>query len=252
MKQLLLFGLFLTSGSLFAQERLIVEYQQMNEANPERAREEEIEMNKKFPNSTVKMNTTFHSYKVLEYDNLKSSFNEKETINNEQGSEGNASIQISVGGEYKGLLSDLSDKKFKREVNLDAKNYIVNYPFIDYQWKITDTVDKIKDFKVVKAIGLENGKEIEAWFAPDLKLNIGPDLYNGLPGVILKLVRKLDNKLETTITYNAVDIEVNPKKISKQKPIKGFEISQDDFKKLQKLSIEKMKANFTDQGVDKK
>ena len=53
------------------------------------------------------------------------------------------------------------------------------------------------------------------------------------------------------MTYEADKITLNPKKMSKTKPLKGEEITQEEFKKLQDESRQKMRESFSI-GVDKK
>ena len=53
------------------------------------------------------------------------------------------------------------------------------------------------------------------------------------------------------MTYEADKINLKPKKLSKVKPINGKEISQEEFKKLQDESRQKMRESFSI-GVDKK
>ena len=103
---------------------------------------------------------------------------------------------------------------------------------------------------MIKAVGVDNGKQIAAWYAPELKIDAGPNQINGLPGLVLKTVSELGNKLASITTYEAEKINVNPKKMAKIQSMKGKEISQEEFKKLQDESREKMRQSFSI-GVDK-
>ncbi|SFN62481.1 GLPGLI family protein [Algoriella xinjiangensis] len=190
-------------------------------------------------------------YYQLEYNNGKSNYSQIETINNSQENGGsNFAISISIGGEYKALVGDQTSKAFKQGVKLDNENYIVNIPFQDYEWKISNEESTILDYKVIKAISEK--ENIIAWFAPDIKVNLGPNQINGLPGLILKSETQLKNKLETKLIFEATKANLNPKKFTKEKPMKGKEIAQEEFKKLQEESNEKMKQSFSSEGVKTK
>ena len=51
-------------------------------------------------------------------------------------------------------------------------------------WKITNETGKLGNYTVIKAIA---GKNITAWFTPDIPVPFGPDGEGGLPGLILKI-----------------------------------------------------------------
>ena len=81
-----------------------------------------------------------------------------------------------------------------------------------------------------------------------MKVDAEPNQINGLPGVILKSISETGSKLGTILTIEAEKISLNPKKLPKQKPLKGTEISPVDYKKLQEESRKNMLKSF--EGVD--
>ncbi|MDM1070972.1 GLPGLI family protein [Empedobacter brevis] len=247
MRKLLL--TFLFSGTILsAQEKFAVEYRQQNEANPEKVREFEIEMKQKGSGGSFKIGGKDLFYQ-LDYANGISVFSKIETINNDQSlSTANSSFAIHMGGEHKELIGNQSTESFSQDVILDGENYRVNYPFKNYEWKVTTEEATILGYKVIKAIAEKEG--ITAWFAPEIKVNIGPNQINGLPGLILKSETQLKNKFETKITMLAEKINLVPKKAAKLKKSKGKDITSEEFKKLQEESKEKFKNSFSI-GVDK-
>lgn len=249
MKQLLLSGFLLFSSFGFAQEQFIVEYKYDIKHDEEKIKEFEREQAQK-GGGTIKFGGSPNIYYQLEYNNNQSNYKKIETINNDQNAS-MGSFSINIGGEFKTLMNDLNKKEFRQEVILDKQNYIVVSPYNDYKWKITDIEDTILGHKVIKAVGEDKGKQIAAWFAPDIKVDAGPNQTNGLPGLILKTVSELGNKLGSITTYEADKINLKPKKLSKLKLINGKEVNQEEFKKLQDESRKKMKESFSI-GVDKK
>jgi len=250
MKQLLLAGFLLFSNFGFGQEKLIVDYKYDIKHDEEKIKEFEREQAQK-GGGTIKIGGSPNIYYQLEYSDHQSVYKKIETINNDQNGSSMGAFSINIGGEYKALINETSKKEFRQEVVLDKQNFIVVTPYKDYEWKITDIEDTILGHKVKKAIGNDKGKQIAAWFAPDIKVDAGPNQVNGLPGLILKTVSETGGKFGSIMTYEADKITLNPKKMSKTKPMKGEEITQEDFKKLQDESRQKMRESFSI-GVDKK
>ena len=63
---------------------------------------------------------------------------------------------------------------------------------IVYNWKILNDTATILGIKCIKA---ESELGMTAWFAPSKPVNAGPSIYYGLPGLILKVVKKDRNNL---------------------------------------------------------
>ena len=66
------------------------------------------------------------------------------------------------------------------------------------EWKITQEEKEVLGYRVIKAvkkypyqdITTEDFGDYVAWFAPDIPLGSGPDVFSGLPGLILILTRE--------------------------------------------------------------
>ena len=238
MKKLFLTTLLIVSCSLFGQDSFIIEYRQKNELDPEKVKEFEKERSSS-GGGFVKIGAgADQKYELIYKDGL-TLYSKLELINNNQESSANA-FSVHVGGQYKDLVSDPVLKMFNQEVTVDKVDYILKSPFRDYQWKITDIEETILGYKTIKAVAEIDGKKIAAWYAPDLKIDAGPAQINGLPGVILKSIQEIGNKLGTIHTYEAEKITLNPKKLPKIKPLNGREITADDMKKINEESRKKM------------
>lgn len=80
---------------------------------------------------------------------------------------------------------------FKR--NFFNINYVVKKDFYNFNWKIQKDTKEILNQKSYLAKGryydLITGKSIniEAWFIPSIPVKIGPDIYTGLPGLIVEV-----------------------------------------------------------------
>ena len=238
MKNLLFTTLLLVSASLFGQDSFIIEYRQKNEIDPEKVKEFERERSGDSKGFISISGGPDQKYELI-YNQGSTSYSKLELVNNNQDATASA-FSISVGGEFKTLVSEPLSKVFNQEVVLDKVDYILKSPFKDYQWKITDIEETILGYKTIKAVAEIDGKKIAAWYAPELKIDAGPAQINGLPGVILKSISETGSKLGTILTVEAEKIALNPKKLPKQKPLKGKEINVEELKKLQDDSRKKM------------
>lgn len=249
MKKLLFLALLSVSSFTFGQESFIIEYRQKNEMDPEKVKEFERDRSGDSKGFVKISGGPDQKYELI-YNQGSTSYSKLELINNNQDAT-NSAFSINVGGEYKTLVSDPLSKMFSQEVILDKVNYILKSPFKDYQWKITDIEETILGYKTIKAVSEINGKKIAAWYAPELKVEVGPNQINGLPGVVLKSVSETGSKLGTILTVEAEKITLNPKKFPKQKPLKGKEITTEEMKILQDESRKKMLESYSI-GVDVK
>ncbi len=58
---------------------------------------------------------------------------------------------------------------------------------IDAEWQLSDEQRMHLGHRVTRATARFGGREVVAWFAPDVPVQGGPALYGGLPGMILVL-----------------------------------------------------------------
>lgn len=103
---------------------------------------------------------------------------------------------------------------------------------------------KPKDFKSMSK-ALENDEEPEmmertvtAWYTPQIPVNNGPAMYQGLPGLILEVH---DGKLNIVCSK----IILNPEdKVAIKAPTKGKEVNQAEYDKIMKKKRKEMLEQF--------
>lgn len=84
--------------------------------------------------------------------------------------------------------------------------------------------------------------EIVAWFAPAIPVQHGPDVYGGLPGLILEL-----NAGNTTLLCS--EITMNPENQTELKPAaKGDVVTQEEYDATLKQKMEEMQQRFRGRG----
>lgn len=80
--------------------------------------------------------------------------------------------------------------------------------------------------------------KVEAWYTPQIPVNLGPDVYWGLPGLILEI--SADN---TTMLCSKIVINPSDKEEIKA-PTKGKEVTQAEFDQISKEKMEEMREMF--------
>ena len=97
---------------------------------------------------------------------------------------------------------------------------------INYNWDISEVSKVIDNITVYKATGLtRDNRKIEAWFAPEIPVSSGPEIYIGLPGLILELQIGYTKYITKKITFTDKYTK-NIKKITEGKPITEIDYLQ--------------------------
>ena len=151
------------------------------------------------------------------------------------------------------LYKNLATKTYKDFRPVMSESFLVIDSLPDYHWQITGEAKKIGNFNVIKAVGTEQieykGKEktqdITAWFAPELPVGNGPQMYWGLPGLIIELHAG-------KAMYVLKELIVNPKdKAEIKAPEKGKKVNREEFKKERKKIFDKMKKMYKNRRGEK-
>lgn len=137
-----------------------------------------------------------------------------------------------------------------REVILNKKNeatklYYMGGPTKNYYeitvdkiiWNILPETKIYENYKVQKATAKINNRIWEVWFTKDIPLNIGPYIFQGLPGLIILAEDKLKShnfKLVGISNMDKVDLDFIPMFQSKQLRSLNSKVSltPKEFKKL--------------------
>ena len=105
------------------------------------------------------------------------------------------------------------------------------------QWQLTAEQAEHLGYMVIKATAQQDSvTKIEAWFTPQIPVSGGPEIYGGLPGMILVLSVN-DGQTQYQATEVALqDLEeglIRP-------PEEGDEISREDFEQLVRERLQEM------------
>jgi GLPGLI family protein len=214
---------------------------------------------------------------ILTFNQSESSYKEEERLESPggQGGGGRFSMMSSSGGtQYK----NIKNQKVFKEQEFFGKQFLVNDSLQKLEWqlgtetkmigqymcfkatavKIDDSFDfssfrrrpsdeKPKDStstenKDVKEAEMPKTVIVTAWYAPQIPVSQGPDVYWGLPGLILEV-----NADRTTILCSK--IVLNPtEKDAIEVPTKGKEVTQKEYDIIVKEKMEEMREMFRSRG----
>jgi len=189
---------------------------------------------------------------VLTFDSAQSFFKQKEKLDN---SNPNASIQIMVvtpGGNE--LYKNIQDNNYTSERELFGKLFLVQDTLPKIDWKLTGETKQIGQYTCYKAtytrmsrggfkMDSEKGesliqpKEIvtTAWYTPQIPISDGPEMYYGLPGLILEVIDGDRILICTKIILNPTE------ELNIPKPKKGKKISAAEYEKLMEEKLMEMR-----------
>lgn len=96
--------------------------------------------------------------------------------------------------------------------------------------------------KDAKAVDAPREIEVTAWYTPQIPINQGPDVYWGLPGLILEI-----NADRTTILCSKIILNPSEKETIKI-PSKGKEVSQKEYNTIVDKKSKEMQEMFRSRG----
>ena len=98
--------------------------------------------------------------------------------------------------DYYDWYYDQSNKKITELKQLEKGMLLITNWDADFQWTIHDETKEINGYTVQKATGLSHNTkgrgqwdlgDVIAWFTTEIPIASGPEMYYGLPGLVIKL-----------------------------------------------------------------
>lgn len=131
------------------------------------------------------------------------------------------------------------ENEFVEQQDFMGKIFLIKGKPKKIKWKMTGEMKEIAGHPCLKATYSDSTDVIEAWFATNIPVPIGPEKYGDLPGIILELSSKKDKKIivAKTITFR----EVDPTEVLK--PVKGKEVTREQYRKIVREKRKEMRAN---------
>jgi len=178
------------------------------------------------------------AYFIMKFTSNESLYKCKEnsTMNSDSNKKPKLNFLQTFGGGSNGIYySNSNEKNTLAQKSAFGELLLISYQFPN--WELTSETKKIGDFVCYKAIKKQNNRKSktleEAWYTSEIPVQFGPNIYNGLPGLVLEVkVGKL------RIIASKINLK-DEKKIIIEKPDKGTRISEEDYiKKATKIADE--------------
>jgi GLPGLI family protein len=124
------------------------------------------------------------------------------------------------------VLTDLQNKKVKAVKNVYEQKFLVEDSMRQMEWKLKDEIRTIAGYKCHKAVGkILDSVYVVAFYSEDIVPNGGPEMFGGLPGMILELAIP---RLYTTWVANKVE-QIVPAKKDFDIPEKGRKVNEKEL-----------------------
>jgi len=133
--------------------------------------------------STSKTELIFSGGESL-YKNIK----EEEDIRDKAGEGQHDGVFIKFGGGDDQVYKNYDAEKMTEQRELGPKKYIIEDSLPRQAWKLEEGARTVKGYACKKATTRNRaGKDVIAWYCEDLQSASGPEVYGGLPGLILEM-----------------------------------------------------------------
>ena len=197
--------------------------------------ERKVNMHRRLADETMKSMVPEFSTSKVELlfssdESLLRNIKEEEDIRDQAGQETNGPvIRMRFGGGDDQTYKNYSTEKMIRQQELGPKKYIIEDSFPHQSWKLEADTQTIKGYLCKKAITSgPQGNAVSAWYAEDIQSPSGPEVYGGLPGLILLL-----NINDGEMVYATQEIAAgNPDHKLVQAPADGKKITRAAFRKM--------------------
>lgn len=141
------------------------------------------------------------------------------------------------------IYRNFEEGRIKELQEMLGKTYLLEDDLIPYKWRVMNELKEIQGHLCMKAITVDTVKKytIEAWFAADIPVAVGPERLYGLPGVILGVDI---NNGDVVIEAEKIEIKNVAEELKLPKKMKGKEIN---IKTYQTLLQEHIKNSMISQ-----
>jgi GLPGLI family protein len=197
--------------------------------------ERKVNLHRRLTDESMKsMIPEFNSSKVeLDFsadESIYKNIKEEEDIRDQAGQDhGGMMIKFSGGSGNDQTYKNYSTDMTTQQRELGPKIYLIDDTLRRQSWKLEEETKTIKGYACKKATTRNrDGKDVIAWYAEDIQSPTGPDLFGGLPGLILEL-----NINDAEIMFSTLDIVSKgfDKAIVKA-PKDGKKITRKEFDKM--------------------
>ena len=201
----------------------------------------------------AQLSKQFQKEYTLKFNVTESVFKEVEQLETPVPSKSGMVLRISDGSDE--LYKNIKEHNYVNATELYGKLFLVEDSLKTTKWELSKETKHIGEYLCFKASYTEDydvetfnqeGKitketktrTVTAWYTPQIPISNGPQMYQGLPGLILEI-----NDGELTLICSK--IVLNPEESLKiEVPSKGKEVTQAEYDAIVKKKSEEMMERF--------
>ena len=193
---------------------------------------------------------------ILTFNKQTSEFKEQESL----GTPGPSGVSFSISaGDSDVLFKNIKEQLYIQKKDLFGKVFLITDRIPRLDWKLSSETKNIGEytcFKATKTIAKEKDEDkitylndknesdkepqitenvtITAWYTPQIPVGNGPNLYGGLPGLILELNDGVEVMVCSKISMNMGKVEIidPPKKGKKVTQVEYDQISEEKMQEF--------------------
>ena len=168
------------------------------------------------------------TYFNLFFDTAKATYKPGREVENKTGWWGSPSTDNSV-------YTDFNAQKVTAAKSVFEQKFQVHDSMRKMSWRVKDEVRTIGNFKCYKAVGrICDSVYVVAFYTEDIPVSGGPEMFSGLPGMILELAIP---RLHTTWVATHIDVTM-PKQEDFEIPKKGKKVTNKELYETVQSSLE--------------
>ena len=157
------------------------------------------------------------------------------------GGEGRMIFRMGGAGKETETYQNYNNGTVSEKRDFMGRTFLIAGDQPTYAWKLTGEESEYLGYAVQKATAVQDSTVIEAWFSPEIPVSAGPELFGGLPGMILVL-----SVNDGQTVFSAIEISLDPVEEGLiYAPKKGKKVSRAEFDSIVE---EKMKEMQTMRG----
>lgn len=153
---------------------------------------------------------------------------------------GNMMIRFGRSKGESETYQNLDEGTFTEKRDFMGRTFLISDEQPSYAWKLTGEHSEYLGFAVQKATALYDSTRIEAWFSPEIPVSAGPELFGGLPGMILVL--SVD---DGQMVFSATEINLDGlQEGAIRAPKKGKRVSRSEFDTIMEEKMAERQARY--------
>jgi len=215
----------------------------------------------------AQMRKMFQKTFTLDFTKSESMYKEEQELDDPKGPSANGGVMVMVmGGDGSSdiLYKNILENRTAHKTELLGKVFLIKDNLVAHDWELTGETKNIGNYTCYKAVYEREEESIEinmmgdeakeekvikkrtlvAWYTPDVPVSNGPNVYGGLPGLILEV-----NDGDLTIVCS--ELVLNPKEVKEIKePIKGKIVTRKKFGNIAKEKTKEMMDRYKSRDFD--